>query len=99
MVEAFFVDVEIVACPTVRDGDGLALSSRNRRLDPEARTLAAAWARILAEAPDPDTARRRLEARGIEVDYVIERQGRRFGAAVVGGVRLIDNVEVGEASR
>jgi pantoate--beta-alanine ligase len=39
----------IVACPTVRDEDGLALSSRNQRLTPEARRQALALPRALAK--------------------------------------------------
>lgn len=34
--------VELVSCPTVREPDGLAMSSRNRRLDPQGRWAAAA---------------------------------------------------------
>lgn len=33
-------DLEIVSCPTIREDDGLAMSSRNRRLSPEARAVA-----------------------------------------------------------
>ena len=42
--------VELVPCPTVREPDGLAMSSRNRRLGPEERRQAAAIHRALAAA-------------------------------------------------
>ncbi|HXQ19742.1 MAG TPA: pantoate--beta-alanine ligase [Acidimicrobiales bacterium] len=40
--------VEVVACTTVREADGLALSSRNRRLSPAERAAATALSRALA---------------------------------------------------
>lgn len=43
---------DIVACPIVRESDGLALSSRNVRLTPEQREVAPAIHRILAESID-----------------------------------------------
>lgn len=34
MIDALNLDVELVRCPTLREGDGLAMSSRNTRLAP-----------------------------------------------------------------
>ncbi|MGI8528243.1 MAG: pantoate--beta-alanine ligase [Geodermatophilaceae bacterium] len=48
MVADFDLDVEIVGVPTVREYDGLALSSRNRYLDPVQRHSALALSRALA---------------------------------------------------
>ncbi|MBB3157155.1 pantoate--beta-alanine ligase [Microbacterium proteolyticum] len=52
MVTDLRIPVEIVACPTSRDADGLARSSRNARLSAEERTLAAAVPRSLRAAQD-----------------------------------------------
>jgi len=92
LASAFFLETEIVPCPTVREPDGLALSSRNVRLSADARALAGRFARRLAGAGPADEVKRDLEAMGVEVQYVEERLGRRFAAVVIGGVRLIDNV-------
>lgn len=99
MAEAFFLDAEIVACPTVREPDGLALSSRNALLDGPGRERAPHFHRLLASDASDAEVRRALEEAGLAVDYVETRGGRRFGAVVVRGaernVRLIDNVEIG----
>jgi pantoate--beta-alanine ligase len=50
MVHDLNFPVEIVVCPTVRESDGLALSSRNAYLDPEERGAATVLYRALLEA-------------------------------------------------
>lgn len=92
MIEAFFMDGEIVACPTVREPDGLAMSSRNARLDTEARRLAPRLYHALNQPGDAILAKRRLRAEGFTVDYVGDLGNRRLAAVRLGEVRLIDNV-------
>ena len=103
MVDAFFLPWTVVGCPTVREADGLAMSSRNSRLSPGRRALAPLLAKTLREAPDADAARAALEAAGFRVDYLEDRvlgaappaTMRRFAAAFLDEVRLIDNVALG----
>lgn len=52
MVRDLDVPVEIVVCPTVREADGLAMSSRNSYLDPEERRAATVLFRALTAARD-----------------------------------------------
>jgi pantoate--beta-alanine ligase len=92
MVEAFFMDMEIVACPTVRAADGLALSSRNQRLEPAQREVAPALHQALRNSPSTSQAIRSLEQVGFDVEYVDDFDGRRLAAARLGEIRLIDNV-------
>ena len=96
MANEFFLPTEIVACPTVREPSGLAMSSRNRLLSPTARDTAAALFRSLMAAADPAQARSALESEGFSVDYVEDRWGRRLAAVFLEGVRLIDNVPLDE---
>lgn len=52
MVEDLNVPIEVVVCPTVRESDGLAMSSRNRYLSPDDRQRALALSRGLAAADE-----------------------------------------------
>jgi pantoate--beta-alanine ligase len=92
MVRDLNLSLEIRAIPTVRDGDGLALSSRNAYLSQEERERARSLPRAL-QARDPSL----LD--GLEVDYfeVADFEPRVLAAAVhIGKTRLIDNVVLEE---
>jgi pantoate--beta-alanine ligase len=114
LVRDLNLGLEIRVVPTVRDTDGLALSSRNVRLSPVERERALAIPRALDEGlaafragGDPVAAARSVMA-GIQTDYV---EVASFGghptlaiAARIGHTRLIDNVpldepELGTANR
>jgi pantoate--beta-alanine ligase len=92
LCQAFFVRTAIVGCPTLREPDGLAMSSRNARLTPAERALAPRFHQALLTAKSASDAHERLKAAGFSVDYVEDREGRRFGAVRLGRTRLIDNV-------
>jgi pantoate--beta-alanine ligase len=86
--------VEVVACPTVRDAHGLALSSRNVGLSPEERRAATVLYRALTAYPDRDMADVVAEEPLATLDYAEVVGDRLLIAAWVGGVRLIDNLGV-----
>jgi pantoate--beta-alanine ligase len=106
LVRDLALPVEIVACLTVRDADGLAFSSRNQLLSTEERTTALALPKALdaglaahRAGEDPVRATRALlEATpGLSIDYVAvaDLDGPTLAAAVVvGSTRLIDNVRL-----
>jgi pantoate--beta-alanine ligase len=98
LVRDLNVPVGIRVVPTVRDQDGLALSSRNVRLSPAERHRALGLQQALASAvdePDP-VATARASLNGLEPDYVevVDLGDAKLLAAAirVGSTRLIDNV-------
>lgn len=96
MVAAYFVPVQIIACPIVREADGLAMSSRNVRLSTQDREKAPLIYKILTTTNSPTEATAELTQAGFKVDYVSYMWNRKFVAVKVGPpeneVRLIDNV-------
>lgn len=119
LVRDLSLPLEVVAVPTVREPDGLAMSSRNAYLGPDDRARAPALFRAMRGAagsigggvPIADAlaeARKAIEGAGFSIDYLElrdastlrsiadlgARPARLLVAARIGGVRLIDNVEV-----
>jgi pantoate--beta-alanine ligase len=102
LVRDLNLGLELRVLPTVRDADGLALSSRNVYLAADERERALALPRALeagraahAEGSDP-VAAARAALNGLEPEYVelvgLDGATVLAAAARVGGTRLIDNV-------
>jgi pantoate--beta-alanine ligase len=83
MVKGLNMDVKIAVLPTVREQDGLALSSRNSYLTAEERRAASAIYRSLSSAEqlvkagvkEPEKLKNKMQAvlreeRGISIEYI-----------------------------
>jgi pantoate--beta-alanine ligase len=81
------IPVRIVGVPTVREADGLALSSRNRYLMPEERARAAALPRVL----------RGLVAALVEGASIVQGIADARGALIAAGFDRLDYLEVADA--
>jgi pantoate--beta-alanine ligase len=105
MVEDLCMDVEVVGAPTVRESTGLALSSRNKYLDPEQRKLAQALSRALragagAGPSGPGEVLRRAQeelgrASGVDLDYLALTTPELTGPPQHGEARLLVAARVG----
>jgi pantoate--beta-alanine ligase len=84
--------VDVVGCPTVREADGLARSSRNARLSPDERRAATVLYRALRAHPGRPMADVVAEEPLATLDYAEVDGDRLVIAARIGGVRLIDNL-------
>lgn len=94
MVDAFFMNIEIMAVKTVREKSGLAKSSRNTLLSKQELELAPQIHQSLTRLQTSNEVLNYLQQLGLKVDYVEDVNNRRYVAAFLGNVRLIDNVEL-----
>jgi pantoate--beta-alanine ligase len=105
LVDDFNIDVRVVAVPTARDPDGLALSSRNRYLDADQREAAGALSAALVAGAYTasaganaalQSARAVLDAvPAVDVDYLEVRDVMLGPAPTVGRARLLVAARVG----
>ncbi len=93
MADAFFMDTEIISLPTIRTNNGLAISSRNKRLTEKELQKALEFPKLLKSNFNDEEIKEKLTAQGFIVDYIETIDKRRFGAVHLGKVRLIDNVK------
>ena len=108
LVEEIPGDVTIVRAPTIREGDGLAMSSRNVRLSAEGRAAATIIYRALSTAKSEAELQQILSTEKLlELDYArfideetflpADQRSERVRAIVAGwinGVRLLDNMQM-----
>jgi len=109
LIKTIAGDVEIISAPTIRESDGVALSSRNTRLSAEGRVAASVIYRALTQATTEDELRAVLASEpAFTVDYAdfIDEETfahahsgtenvRAIVAGWINGVRLIDNIPMG----
>jgi len=109
LIKTIAGDTEIITAPTIREGDGLALSSRNMRLTEEGRSAAQVIYRALTQANSESELREILASESaFTLDYAdfidektfdhaqLDTQDiRAIVAGWINGVRLIDNVSMG----
>ena len=100
MVLDLNVPVKVVVVPTVRDPDGVALSSRNAYLSPKERKIAVEFAKLLQHAVRHELqssqwlAERLKKVRGLKLDYAKYAGDRLVVAVKIGKTRLLDNERV-----
>lgn len=96
LAQAFFMDVIIKPCKTIRLSSGLPYSSRNNNLDKQEFDTAERFSKLFLENKSPEKIKQNLQKQGIEVEYMQTWRQRLFTAVRIGKVRLIDNRVLGD---
>ena len=108
MIRNYFINVEIVPCPIIRDTDGLALSSRNIYLNKEERSKALSLSRSLKKATDMvmkkefDTSKIKVEMTKVlsevDIEYIalVNRQFVSIESVEIGYTIILVAARVGQ---
>jgi pantoate--beta-alanine ligase len=95
MVQDLHVPVDIDTCPTIREADGLAMSSRNRYLNPAQRTAAGVLFRALENAQQAVTGGERQAGRVRQIlrETIESEPLTRLDYAEVAGTETLEPLE------
>jgi len=99
MIKDFFLAVDPIACPTIRETSGLPYSSRNSRLSSEEKGLAERANQLIRRVNSTPLSKikAQLNQMGITIEYLEQHKNRIFSAINIGAVRIIDNFTLDEA--
>lgn len=92
LVKSFFMNIEIVTCPTRRTPSGLPFSSRNNRLSESEKQLAEQAFETIHSSTSTRMIEAKLKKMGIDIDYIKKYNDRLFVAFKIGNVRMVDNI-------
>jgi pantoate--beta-alanine ligase len=96
MVRDLEFDLDLVVCPTIREPDGLAMSSRNTYLTPEQRAAAPGIFRALAEAVSRI---RGGERRAAEIANLVTERIKALPEAVIDYVAVVESTTLADMER
>lgn len=98
MAESFFIDTNIIGCPTLREESMLPYSSRNNKLTTPQKEQANQFSKVFHSDLSIKQMIAQLTAANIKIEYIESYNNRLFAAINIGTIRIIDNKLIKDAT-